>query len=210
MGEMRVSRMDDPQSSLKEAQAAVQRGDKVQARLLLDKLVSAEPNNEQAWLLLSQAASDPDEEEKCLRQALVIRPDTPEVSWRLAKIVKEKEERKLLADGKGSDLGANQTSTLVSILSFIVNIWSFIDSYWLIPVAIVIIVLILLQLPVLGIVISGIVFLILLVLWIKKVYIDKKYAPFSLASGYIWMALAFTAFIAAIWYYAVGVKYIFP
>jgi hypothetical protein len=209
-GKIRKTAMGDTQSSLKEAQAAVQRGDKVQARLLLDKLVSLEPNNEQAWLLSAQVASGPDEEEKCLHQALVIRPDTPEVSWRLAKIVKEKEERKLLAEGKEIGSDANQPFTLVSFLSIIVMIWEFIDSYWLVPVAIGIIILLLLELPALGLVLSGIAFLTLLVLWIKKVYIDKKYAPFSVASGYIWMALAFTLFTAALWYYFVGVKYVYP
>jgi len=67
----------------KEAKEAMEEGDNAQAEMMLDNLISMQPKNARAWLLLSQVASGPEKVEKCLRQVLAIAPDNIEVSRRL-------------------------------------------------------------------------------------------------------------------------------
>jgi hypothetical protein len=59
---------------LTEAKAAARRGDKATARTLLTHLVERDPRNEQAWMWLSGVVSDPEEQQICLENVLVINP----------------------------------------------------------------------------------------------------------------------------------------
>jgi hypothetical protein len=67
--------MDDAQSLLAEAKAAMERGDDAHAQRLLDELVSVQPKSEQAWLLLAKVVEHENERADCLEQALAINPD---------------------------------------------------------------------------------------------------------------------------------------
>jgi hypothetical protein len=69
--------MDDPQTILANARAAVERGDKDGARILLDDLIFRDPDNEQAWLLLAEVVTDSNEIKDCLRQVHRINPSNP-------------------------------------------------------------------------------------------------------------------------------------
>jgi hypothetical protein len=59
---------------LKEGKAAAKRGDKVQARSLLTQVVESDPRSEEAWMWLSGVVSDPQEQQICLENVLVINP----------------------------------------------------------------------------------------------------------------------------------------
>ena len=59
---------------LQEGQAAARRGDRAMARALFTQLVEQDPRNEEAWMWLSGVVSDPDEQQICLENALVINP----------------------------------------------------------------------------------------------------------------------------------------
>lgn len=94
MGQIRKTRMDDdPQTILANAKAAVERGDKDGARIMLDDLIFRNADNEQAWLLLAEVVTDSNEIEDCLRQVHRINPSNPS----------EKVAALILADRKAAD-----------------------------------------------------------------------------------------------------------
>lgn len=66
--------MQDSPSLYTRASEAAARGDKLTAKNLLDELLFNEPNNEQAWLLLSGVVEDLNEVSDCLQHALAINP----------------------------------------------------------------------------------------------------------------------------------------
>jgi hypothetical protein len=66
---------NDLERLLSEGQAAAKRGDKETARRLLTQLVEQDPQNEQAWMWLSGVVSDPEEQQICLENVLVINPN---------------------------------------------------------------------------------------------------------------------------------------
>lgn len=59
---------------LNEGQAAARRGDRAMARALFTQLVERDSHNEEAWLWLSGVVTDPNEQQICLENALVINP----------------------------------------------------------------------------------------------------------------------------------------
>ncbi|MEO5951752.1 MAG: hypothetical protein ABIQ44_04710 [Chloroflexia bacterium] len=59
---------------LHEGQSAARRGDRAMARALLTQLVEQDPRNEEAWMWLSGVVDNPDEQQICLENALVINP----------------------------------------------------------------------------------------------------------------------------------------
>src|SRR5947209_13320371 len=59
---------------MRDGQAAAKRGDKALARALLTQLLERDPHNEQAWVWLSGAVTDPQEQQTCLENALIINP----------------------------------------------------------------------------------------------------------------------------------------
>ncbi|MEO8286336.1 MAG: hypothetical protein ABI670_07840 [Chloroflexota bacterium] len=59
---------------LNEGQSAARRGDRAMARTLLTQLVERDPHNEEAWMWLSGVVTDPNEQQICLENALVINP----------------------------------------------------------------------------------------------------------------------------------------
>jgi hypothetical protein len=59
-------------------------------------------------------------------------------------------------------------------------------------------------------VVSGGVFVVMLIVWVKRVLVDKREGPFSPASGYLWMGLSLAAFMTGAWYVSGGAKYFFP
>jgi len=94
LGQIRKTRMDDdPQTILANAKAAVERGDKDGARIMLDDLIFRNADNEQAWLLLAEVVTDSNEIEDCLRQVHRINPSNPS----------EKVAALILADRKAAD-----------------------------------------------------------------------------------------------------------
>src|SRR5918999_3382847 len=58
-----------------EGKAAAKRGDKVMARSLLTQVVEQDPRHEQAWMWLSGVVGDPEEQQICLENVLVINPN---------------------------------------------------------------------------------------------------------------------------------------
>jgi hypothetical protein len=85
--------MDDPQTILANAKAAVERGDKDAARVMLDDLIFRDADNAEAWLLLSEVVTDSNEVKDCLRQVHRIDPSYP--SKKMAALV--------LADRKAAE-----------------------------------------------------------------------------------------------------------
>ncbi|MDQ3927703.1 MAG: zinc ribbon domain-containing protein [Chloroflexota bacterium] len=59
---------------LGEGKAAARNGDKNAARLLLTQVVERDPHNEQAWMWLSGVVAEPEEQQICLENVLVINP----------------------------------------------------------------------------------------------------------------------------------------
>jgi predicted Zn-dependent protease len=76
----------DPRELYVEATQAYIQGDQGRARRLLDELVSVEPGNELAWLLLADAAATPKGAEECLRKVLAINPHSAVAKRKLSKI----------------------------------------------------------------------------------------------------------------------------
>jgi len=66
--------MEDSPSLYTRASEAPARGYKLTAKNLLDELIFNEPDNEQAWLLLSGVVEDLNEVCDCLQHALAINP----------------------------------------------------------------------------------------------------------------------------------------
>jgi len=67
--------MEDSQTLFARATAAVGRKDKPSARKLLDELIFFEPENEEAWLLLSKVVDDLNEVSDCLQHVLALNPN---------------------------------------------------------------------------------------------------------------------------------------
>jgi hypothetical protein len=59
---------------LKEGQAAARGGDMATARTLLTQVVERDPHNERAWMWLSGVVAEPEEQQICLENVLVINP----------------------------------------------------------------------------------------------------------------------------------------
>jgi hypothetical protein len=59
---------------LKEGQAAARSGDMAAARTLLTQVVERDPHNEKAWMWLSGVVVEPEEQQICLENVLVINP----------------------------------------------------------------------------------------------------------------------------------------
>jgi hypothetical protein len=60
---------------VREGGAALRGGDRERARRLLAQAVRAEPRNEQAWLLLAGAVTDPEQRRSCLERVLRLNPE---------------------------------------------------------------------------------------------------------------------------------------
>src|SRR3954468_12962126 len=60
---------------MRDGQAAAKRGDKVMARALLTQLLETDPHNEQAWMWLSGAVEDKNEQRTCLENVLILNPN---------------------------------------------------------------------------------------------------------------------------------------
>jgi DNA-binding SARP family transcriptional activator len=67
-------KMEDSPSLYARASQAAARGDKLTAKSLLDEVIFNDPNNEPAWLLLSDLVEDLNEVSDCLQHALAINP----------------------------------------------------------------------------------------------------------------------------------------
>jgi len=59
---------------LAEGQNAARKGDKASARALLTQVVERDPHNEMAWMWLSGVVQEPEEQQICLENVLVINP----------------------------------------------------------------------------------------------------------------------------------------
>src|SRR4029079_17673312 len=59
---------------LAQGQDAARKGDKPAARTLLTQVVERDPHNELAWMWLSGVVEEPEEQQICLENVLVINP----------------------------------------------------------------------------------------------------------------------------------------
>ncbi len=71
------------QQLLDEGQQALKNGDRARALSSFTLATQLHPEDETAWLLRSQAASDPSEAAQCLEQVLKINPDNPQAKQKL-------------------------------------------------------------------------------------------------------------------------------
>lgn len=62
---------------LAQGQNAARKGDKASARSLLTQVVERDPHNELAWMWLSGVVEEPEEQQICLENVLVINPHNP-------------------------------------------------------------------------------------------------------------------------------------
>lgn len=74
------------QAWLKAGITAVKKGDRVQGRELLEKVLAADERNEQAWLWLSGAVESIEDRQICLENVLAINPDNALAKKGLAKL----------------------------------------------------------------------------------------------------------------------------
>lgn len=74
------------QAWLRAGITAVKKGDRVQGRELLEKVIEADEHNEQAWLWLSGAVDSAEERQICLENVLAINPDNALAQKGLAKL----------------------------------------------------------------------------------------------------------------------------
>jgi len=72
--------------------AALKRGDRAQAHNLLLRVVTAEENNEKAWLWLSGAVDSVEEQRICLENVLALNPDNKTARRGLAKLRRQEQE----------------------------------------------------------------------------------------------------------------------
>ncbi len=76
------------QAWLREGITAVKKGDRVQGRQLLEKVLAVDEHNEQAWLWLSGAVDSAEERQICLENVLTINPDNALAQKGLARLTK--------------------------------------------------------------------------------------------------------------------------
>lgn len=69
---------------LQKAAQAIAAGNKAEANLLLARVIKADPNNVEAWILLSESAATPQQAETFLKRALLVDPDNEAARARLA------------------------------------------------------------------------------------------------------------------------------
>lgn len=69
---------------LQKAAQAIAAGNKAEANLLLARVIKADPNNVEAWILLSESAATPQQAETFLKRALLVDPDNEDATARLA------------------------------------------------------------------------------------------------------------------------------
>lgn len=78
---------------LQRASAAIAAGNKGEAHQLLAQAIKADPNNVDAWLLLSQTAALPEQQKTFLKRVLIIDPDNQTAKSRLEVLETETRER---------------------------------------------------------------------------------------------------------------------
>lgn len=86
------------QAWLKEGITAVKKGDRIQGRELLEKVLAADERSEQAWLWLSGAVDSAEERQICLENVLAINPDNALAQNGLARLAQADLQRS--ASGK--------------------------------------------------------------------------------------------------------------
>jgi hypothetical protein len=85
------------QSPLKQAARLIKKGERAEARSVLEELTRTEPDNEQAWLLMFNVLDDPQEKYDCLKQAARINPHGPVAREKLKKYRASAEFRQIKA-----------------------------------------------------------------------------------------------------------------
>lgn len=76
----------DPQFTIERAAQAVQRGDKMGARVILNEVLKHDPTNEQAYLMWADVADNPQHQRHCLEQVLKINPNNSSAHQQLARL----------------------------------------------------------------------------------------------------------------------------
>jgi len=76
--------MNDETLLLQQAREAAQCGDNMTACELLFDVIRQDPQNETAWLWLSEVIDDPDKMHYCLNQVLKLNPDNAAARRRLS------------------------------------------------------------------------------------------------------------------------------
>jgi hypothetical protein len=69
-----------------QATQALKAGDTLQARNLLTQLVKTDPQNAQAWLMLSACWNEPEKKRYCLEKASSLQPDDPQIRQALSEL----------------------------------------------------------------------------------------------------------------------------
>ncbi len=72
--------MSDP---LQQASVAIKSGNAEHARRLLNQLLQAEPDNDQAWVWLARVVTSPEWRRACLERALTINPQSQQAKQAL-------------------------------------------------------------------------------------------------------------------------------
>jgi hypothetical protein len=118
------------QSLLKQADAAIQNGERSKARLILDELVVEEPDNPMVWKLLFTVVENPMEKCDCLKNVVRINPGDRQAvqklhkfkasaEYRQAKAMIVSEKRKQTSESKKR---RQRRETLGKALSYIRNL----------------------------------------------------------------------------------------
>ncbi|MCZ7552212.1 MAG: hypothetical protein B6D39_10200 [Anaerolineae bacterium UTCFX2] len=76
----------EPDNQLEQAIRAIQSSDRKRGRALLAGVLSADPQEAQAWLWLAACFDEPDKKRYCLEQAQALRPDDPHIRQALERL----------------------------------------------------------------------------------------------------------------------------
>ena len=87
----------DTNSVIKQAIEMIKKGDKANARTLLEDFVKNEPNNEDAWFLLAHVAPTQEQAETYLKRVLKINSNNEKAKQRLDKLQATAEKRQNVA-----------------------------------------------------------------------------------------------------------------
>ncbi|MBN1581376.1 MAG: hypothetical protein JXA89_11805 [Anaerolineae bacterium] len=123
-------------SLLRNAKAAIDRGDKAAARRLLHHVTANYPNSETAWLLLSTMAETQEQEREYLNQVLALDPQNKAVLERLLKL-KQPAQSTLPVEKPSTiekELVIYGTSAVRATLSYLIiafSLWVILELSWL-------------------------------------------------------------------------------
>jgi hypothetical protein len=117
-GIMRATRMKDAIEAIKE-------GDKIRGRKIMAQILSDNPKNEDAWLWLSRAVEDEEQQQECLERVVKINPRNEIAYRRLSELQGTKWEISHSSQKKGS-INILLVSSLILLLGVLIAIGIFV------------------------------------------------------------------------------------